>query len=185
LKSWRARLVSFCTSLTLRVLVRKNGEYRVLIVVLRREFRKVQSEILCKSLRSCGEGCTFNFPLRIEGASEVSLGARVSIAPYTHIWGHGGVDIGDDCLIAAHVAITSVGHAKSVIPYNSHVDKEPVTIGRNVWIGAHAVILPGVTIGDDAIIGAGAVVTGDVPRGSVFAGVPARPLELKHEPRGK
>ena len=52
----------------------------------------------------------------------------------------------------------------------------PVTIGRNVWVGANAVIQPGVTIGDDAIISAGAVVTQDVPDGATVTGNPARPI---------
>ncbi|MEM1064264.1 MAG: sugar O-acetyltransferase [Pseudomonadota bacterium] len=52
----------------------------------------------------------------------------------------------------------------------------PIIVGRNVWIGGGALILPGVTVGDDAIIGAGAVVTRDVPKGATVAGGPARPI---------
>ncbi len=53
---------------------------------------------------------------------------------------------------------------------------KPVRVGRNVWIGGGAILLPGVTIGDDAIIGAGSVVTRDVAKGATVAGNPARPL---------
>jgi maltose O-acetyltransferase len=53
----------------------------------------------------------------------------------------------------------------------------PIRIGRNVWIGGGAIILPGVTLGDDAIVGAGAIVTRDVPVGATVAGNPARPMK--------
>ena len=52
-----------------------------------------------------------------------------------------------------------------------------VKLGKNVWVGAHATILPGVTVGDNAVIAAGAVVTKDVPAGCVVAGVPARVIK--------
>ena len=52
----------------------------------------------------------------------------------------------------------------------------PIHVGENVWIGSHATILPGVTIGENAIVAAGAVVTKDVPADTVVAGVPARPI---------
>jgi maltose O-acetyltransferase len=106
----------------------------------------------------------------------VSFGDRVSLAPYVHIWGHGGVKIGDDCLIASHVAITSVTHNKAVRPYNSQAEFGPIEIGSNVWIGTHAVILPGVSIGKNAIIAAGAIVRTNVPDGAIVGGVPAKPL---------
>lgn len=61
----------------------------------------------------------------------------------------------------------------SVCPH-SEIRKEPVTIGRNVWVGSQAIILPGVTIGDHAVIGAGAVVTRNVETATVVAGNPAR-----------
>jgi len=65
-------------------------------------------------------------------------------------------------------------HRKDVIP-------APVHIGRDVWIGANAVILPGVTIGDGAVIAAGAVVTKDVPENTVAGGVPAKVIKSVHK----
>lgn len=85
------------------------------------------------------------------------------------------VSIGERCLIGPHCMIMDTGF--------HHVDPDhrldpptadPIVIGDNVWIGARVVVLPGVTIGDDAVIGIGSVVTGDVPARTVAVGVPAR-----------
>jgi acetyltransferase-like isoleucine patch superfamily enzyme len=111
----------------------------------------------------------------INGADHLEVGDRVSINAFVHIWAQGGVRIGDDSLVASHVAITSLTHALTGGKYSATCLYRPVSIGRNVWIGTHAVILPGVTIGDDAVVGAGAVVTRDVEPGAVVVGIPARP----------
>lgn len=85
----------------------------------------------------------------------------------------GGIELGDDCMIGHQVVIATLNHdlmperRASMIPAK-------VTLGRNVWVGAHATILPGVTIGDNSVVAAGAVVTKDVPANCVAAGVPAR-----------
>ena len=87
------------------------------------------------------------------------------------------VTIGDNCLLAPHVVISSAGHplnAKRRIAGDEFA--KPIVIGNNCWIGANATICPGVTIGNDVVIGAGAVVTRDIPDSFVAAGVPAKPL---------
>ena len=114
------------------------------------------------------------FPVCIEGAKNVSIGNHVAINAFVHIWGHGKVTIGDECLIASHVSITSLTHDTHAETYNRIVIAKEVKIGNNVWIGTHAVVLPGVTIGSNAVIGAGAVVTKDVPENAIVAGVPAK-----------
>lgn len=112
----------------------------------------------------------------IHGPYHVTIGESVTIAEFVHIWGGGGVEIGDHTSIAAHSVIASVTHDTSGPVYRNTRVKKKVVIGRNVWIGSGAVILPGITIGDDAIIGAGAVVTKDVSARAIMAGVPARLL---------
>lgn len=131
---------------------------------------------LMSQFAACGEGVSIQLPVVINNADHLRLGARVSINAFVHIWALGGVTIGDDTLIASHVAITSLTHDKHAELYSSSNQSRPVVIGRNVWIGAHAVILPGVSIGDGAIIGAGAVVTRDVAARTVVVGIPASPV---------
>jgi len=124
-------------------------------------------------LESCGMRVSIQWPVIINGADHVRVGDDVSINAFVHIWGQGGVSIGDSTLIASHATITSLTHTKGGKTYGATLAAKPVVIGRNVWIGAHAVVLPGVTIGDNAIVGAGAVVLRDVAPGDVVAGVPA------------
>ncbi len=96
------------------------------------------------------------------------------IAEFVHIWGGGGVRIGDDVLVASHVAIASMTHKTDARVFAETVVNKPVVIEDNVWIGTGAIILPGVRLGTGCIIGAGAVVTKDVPANWIVAGIPAR-----------
>ena len=83
--------------------------------------------------------------------------------------------IGNNVLIGPGVVISSVGHPISTKGRRAHLARtNPVVIGDDVWIGANATIIPGVTIGNNVIIAAGAVVTEDVPDNCMVAGVPAR-----------
>lgn len=88
----------------------------------------------------------------------------------------GGIRIGDDCLIGHQVVIATLNHAAPPKQRGDMFSK-PVIIGDGVWIGSHATILPGVTIGNGAIVAAGAVVTRDVPANTVVAGVPAKTIK--------
>lgn len=115
----------------------------------------------------------------IHSPDKVRVGDHVEIAEFGHIWGGGGVIIGDRTVIASHTVITSQTHDPEASDYGASRVTKPVTIGANVWIGAGAVLMPGITIGDGAIVGAGSVVTKDVPAGAVVVGVPARPRERR------
>jgi acetyltransferase-like isoleucine patch superfamily enzyme len=76
-------------------------------------------------------------------------------------------------MIASKVNLVTAGHPVEPDKRRAYITAEPITIGTNVWIGAAATILPGVNIGADAVVAAGAVVTHDVPPASLVAGVPA------------
>lgn len=109
-------------------------------------------------------------------AGRIELGRHVFVGPYTVIYGHGGVKIGDHTLIAMHCRIVSSNH--TIAPLGKVVrmqpdELRPVDIGKDVWLGAGVTILGGVRIGDGCIVGAGSVVTKDLPSGSICHGVPA------------
>jgi acetyltransferase-like isoleucine patch superfamily enzyme len=112
----------------------------------------------------------------------IRIARRVWLGPYVVIYGHGGVEIGESTLVSMHCTILSSNHA---IPAPGTLIRDlpdellPTKIGRDVWIGANAVILGGVTVGDSAVVAAGAVVTKDVEAGAVVAGVPARLLRKR------
>ena len=79
------------------------------------------------------------------------------------------------CFIAPGVILTCAGHPVDAKQRNQGIEtSKPITIGNSVWIGAHATVCGGVTIGDHAVIGAGAVVLHDVPANTIVAGVPAK-----------
>jgi acetyltransferase-like isoleucine patch superfamily enzyme len=142
---------------------------------------------------SLGPGCMINAIRRYPGPfmsgkpegiepqefqPEISIGNRVSATGYLTIGACSSVTIEDDVLIASHVFISDNSHGRSRtdVPYKfQHLEQiAPVTIGRASWIGEHAVIMPGVSIGEYAIVGANSVVTRDVPPRSIVAGAPAR-----------
>lgn len=127
---------------------------------------------------SVGERAMISPGVVIESwGGEIKIGTNVFFGPYAVIYGHGGVEIGDHCLIAMHAVVVSSNHALPPLdrPIQFEPDElRPTRIGRDVWIGAHATILGGVAVGDGCVIGAGAVVTHDLPAGSIAVGVPAR-----------
>ena len=123
-----------------------------------------------------GDKVTLNRYAYVQGGDGgVRLGDRVEVNNFSIVNGTGGVDIGDDTLIGPGVRIISYQHrhARSATIRSQPVIALPIRIGSDVWLGANAVILAGVSIGDGAVVAAGAVVREDVPEYSVVAGVPA------------
>ncbi len=112
-----------------------------------------------------------------EGAA-LTIGDRVFIGSGCYFNVGAKVSIGSNTLLAARVMVADVGHefCGHGLVREQNTLSSPVVIGSDVWIGACAVLLPGVTINDGAIIGAGSVVTKTVPAAEVWAGVPARKL---------
>ncbi|KAA0207252.1 MAG: acyltransferase [Proteobacteria bacterium] len=112
--------------------------------------------------------------LIIEDDVDLAIGVLISTP--------GGVRIGARTLIGYGTQILSTNH---VVPsgggpiFESGHQKAPVTIGRDVWIGAACIVLPGVSIGDGAVVAAGSIVTKDVPPMVIVAGVPARVVRLR------
>lgn len=113
--------------------------------------------------------------------SSINIGNNCCFGAYNHITSIDNITIGDNLLTGKWVTITDNSHGDSTYDLMQiHPSKRPLTskgpilIGDNVWIGEKATILPGVKIGDGAIIAANAVVTKDVPSYSVVAGIPAK-----------
>jgi acetyltransferase-like isoleucine patch superfamily enzyme len=106
----------------------------------------------------------------------LTIGDRTEIMQGSVIAARQEVRIGADCLIAEYVTIRDQDHrfGPGLITAQAGFETAPVVIGNNVWIGAKATVLRGVTIGEGAVIGAHAVVTQDIPAGAVAVGVPAR-----------
>lgn len=120
---------------------------------------------------------TFAFPADGEPCPGLRIGNHVFIGRNTFLSAIGRIEIGDDALIGAYCYLASANHrfaAKNVPVGLQGYDVRHVTIGRGAWLGTHVVVLPGVSIGEGAIVGAGSVVTKDIPAFEVWAGVPAK-----------
>lgn len=142
--------------------------------LLERADRLAREMRLRRRLGACGSNVSLQFPICVAHPERVHLGNDVSIAAFVHVWGLGGVHVGDRVMIASHVALTTITHDPASGAMWQTVDARPVRVGDDAWIGAHAVILPGITIGRGAVVGAGSVVTADVPDYAVVLGAPAR-----------
>lgn len=112
-------------------------------------------------------------PFQADFGKNIRIGERVFINSGCRFQDQGGIVIGDDCLIGHNVVLATLNHALDPA-HRGDMHPAPVVIGSNVWLGANVTVLPGVTIGDDAVVGAASVVTRDVPVGAVVVGSPAR-----------
>lgn len=114
-------------------------------------------------------------PFYTDCGKNLHIGKNVFINSGCRFQDQGGITIGDGALIGHNVVMATLNHSEDP-ETRGNLHPAPIHIGRNVWIGASATILPGVTIGDGAIVGAGSVVTRDVPENMIVTGVPARIL---------
>ena len=116
-------------------------------------------------------------PFYTDFGKNISIGENVFINACCHFQDHGGITIGDGCQIGHNVVFATLNHGlapedrKTTYP-------APIILGKNVWIGSNATILQDVSIGDNAIIGAGAVVTKNVEANTIVGGSPARFIKL-------
>lgn len=147
---------------------------------LSRLLHRNKIRIFRKNFKRFGENVRISFPIVVEGKEYVEIGHNCSFASFVHIWGHGGVFIGDGVMVASHVAISSLTHNYNEKEMYKTLIKKKVCIGSNVWIGSHAIILPGINIGEGAVIGAGSIVTRDVPSNAIVVGNPASIIKYRH-----
>ena len=103
---------------------------------------------------------------------KIDIGDGAALNSFVQMYGHGGITIGADTQVGPNTVITTTGH--DYLATNLEQNYSGINIGKRVWIGANCTILPGVSIDDQAVIGAGAVVSKDIPARCVALGVPAR-----------
>ncbi len=119
-----------------------------------------------------GPGFRCDYGKNIHVGDHFTANYNVVILDIAPVW------IGDHCMIGPNTMITTVGHPLSPAKRRKHIGiAKPVAIGNDVWIGGNCTILPGVTIGNNVVIAAGAVVTKDVPDNCVVGGLPAKVIK--------
>ena len=134
-------------------------------------------ERMKKIFPKMGERSRVLAPLTGVRFHEVKIGRNVIVMNNCLMMAAGGINIGDETQIAANVQLISNNHD---LEDRNVITCKPINIGRRVWVGAGATILPGVTIGDNSVVGAGSVVTKDVPADTIVAGNPARIIKKIH-----
>ena len=138
-----------------------------------------------KGTITIGESCEISKGSILKAyGGEISISRNSYVGEYVVIYGHGGVQIGENVLIAMQVSIVSSNHgipSKNILIRSLGDVLLPVKIGNDVWIGAGAKILGNVNIGDGCVIGAGAVVTKDLPPYAIAIGVPAKIIGFRND----
>ena len=112
-------------------------------------------------------------PFYTDFGKNIVVGEHVFINACCHFQDQGGVTLGDGCLIGHNVVFATLNHDMNP-EKRAAMTPAPIVLGKRVWVGSNSTILQGVTIGDNAIIAAGAVVTKDVPANTVVGGVPTK-----------
>lgn len=159
------RMMHAISQEALKLTTELNGSYHP-----REEIREIFSRLTGKPV---DENFGLFPPFSTDCGKNIHVGKNVFINSGCCFQDQGGIFIGDGVLIGHNVVLATLNHA--VDPQKrSDMFPAPIRIGNNVWIGAQATVLPGVTIDDGAIVAAGAVVTRDVPANVIVGGVPAK-----------
>lgn len=135
-----------------------------------------------------GENVEVENGFRGYGLENIQLGSDIYLGYECTLFGYGGIKIGDGSILGHRVEIQTRNHNYDsddllAIPYDSRYIHKPVTIGRFVWVGSNVLIVPGVKIGDGAVIAMGSVVTRDVPERAVVGGNPASIIRYRDRAR--
>ena len=134
------------------------------------QIRELFSELIGKEVDK-----TFGLfpPFYTDCGKNIIIGKNVFINACCRFQDQGGIEIGDGCLIGHNVTIATLNHDFNP-QKRANITSKPVKLGKNVWIGSDSTILPGVIVGDGAIVGAGSVVTKNVLPNTIVAGNPAK-----------
>lgn len=137
-------------------------------------FTSEYAELLNKVFPNRGDNVDIRTPISGVNLGKVKIGNNIVIMCGSLMMASGGITIEDNTMIAANVQLISNNHD---LKERAVITCKPIHIKKNCWIGAGATILPGVTIGENSVIGAGSVVTKDVPDNSIAVGNPARVIK--------
>jgi acetyltransferase-like isoleucine patch superfamily enzyme len=137
------------------------------------EMRERLSEIVCVEI---DKSTTVFVPFHTNFGKHIKLGKNVFINHACSFLDLGGITIEDDVLVGPRVNLTTENHPVDPTK-RKYLELKPILIKRNAWIGAGATILPGVTVGENSIVAAGAVVNKDVPDNAIVGGVPAKVIK--------
>lgn len=135
------------------------------------EVRQLFGELIGKTM---DDGFRLIPPFYATGGADTRIGRNVFVNQNCTFYDLGGLDIGDDVMIGPNVSLITSGHPVEPSRRRDCVVARPIAIGRNVWIGAGATIIGGVTVGENSVVAAGSVVTRDVPPDTLVGGNPAR-----------
>lgn len=137
------------------------------------EIREIFSKLTGKPVND-----TLNIfpPFYTDGGKNITIGNHVFFNSGCKFQDQGGIIIDDGALLGHNVVLATLNHCMNP-EQRANLEPAPIHIGKNVWIGANAMVLPGVTIGDGAVIAAGAIVTKDVPANSIVGGIPAKKIK--------
>lgn len=149
----------------MRITTELNGSYHS-----RDEVRLLMAELIGKPV---DETFTLFPPIYSDFGKNICIGKNVFINSCCNLQDQGGITIKDGAFIGHKVVFATLNHGYSRETRRC-IYPAPIVVGKNVWIGSSATILPGVTIGDNAIVAAGAVVTKDVAPDTIVGGVPAK-----------
>lgn len=141
------------------------------------QYRLEVGRLLARKIHDVGADVRFKGRVHVTDGSKLKIGSFSRIGEGCFFYTRGGLTIGNNCQLSRNVTIYTASHlytSAEAIPYSNRHRCQEVRIGNSVWIGMHTCILPGVTIGDGAIIGMGSVVSKDIPAGAIYVGAKGR-----------
>lgn len=132
---------------------------------------------LAQVIGTLGEQVEIKPPLFVDYGENIHIGARTFINYHLTALDVATITIGEDCQFGPNVQLLTPTHPIDPRPRRDKLEAaKPIVIGHNVWLGGGVIVCPGVTIGDNSVIGAGSVVTRDIPSDVIAVGNPARVL---------
>lgn len=144
--------------------------------------RDERLRILRTLLASCDDNIVIEPPFYVDYGYNMRAGAHFYANHNLIVLDAAPITFGDHVFIAPDCGFYAAGHPFNVEQRNAGLEyAKPITVGNNVWIGGHVCVLPGVTIGDNVVIGAGSVVNRDIPSGVLAAGNPCRVIRRLSE----